>query len=196
MLSSTKSESIGLHAVPYTNSDETGADITVISPVKDKMYNLLVTILHVTTWITAIVLSFVAHDKLTNVKFYDVDDKGVVGLVEPSEACKALSLMQCIMAIVSFLFTALYGALVDKKDPPAPILGALLLAAIVSTIMISGANVTVTTVVKDMETYNFSLDAGIMISTASSMVFAFYIHFAKSANGAIDRLSAFPKYPS
>ena len=196
MLSNTKSESIGLHAVPYTNSDETGADITVISPVKDKMYSAVITILHVATWITAIVLSFVAHANLTSVTFYDVDDKGAVGLVEPSEASKALSLMQCIMAIVSFLFTALYGALVDKKDPPAPILGALLLATIISTVMISGANLTVTTVVKDMDTYNFSLAAGIMISTASSMVFAFYIHFAKSANGAIERVSAFPKYSS
>ena len=55
--------------------------------------------------------------------------------------------------------------------------------------MISGANLTITTIVKDMDTYNYSLVSGIMVATAASMVFAFYIHFAKSANGALNRPS-------
>lgn len=186
-----KSDPVGLLAVPYTNNDDTGADITVISPVEDKLLSALITLLHVGTWIAAIALSCLARNHLVEVKYMDVLEDGSVGQVSPSEACKALADMQIIMTSVSFAFTALYGALVSKKDTPAPILGALLLATIISTVMISGANLTITTIVKDIDTYNMSLVAGITVATASSMVFAFYIHFAKSGQGEIQR----PDFP-
>lgn len=188
MLKTPKIEPVGLLAVPYTNGDE-DPDITVISPVKDKLFSLLVTLLHVGTWATAIGLSCVARNHLVEVTYMDVLEDGTIGSVSPSSACKALADMQIIMTSISFAFTALYGALVHREDTPAPILGALLLATIISTVMISGANLTITTIVKDMDTYNYSLVAGIMVATAASMVFAFYIHFARSAAGNLKRPS-------
>lgn len=182
----TKAQPVGYLGLVH-NKDKS-FDVTVVSPVgKDRILGYAIAIVHVLTWAMAILFSCIARNHLVDVKYHDVMHDGTIGEVGPSEACKSLALVQIIMVSLSFGLTALFGAFVDKEDTAAPVFGAFLLATVICTVMIASANLTITTIVKDMDTYNFSLAAGVLTGTASSMVVAFYVNFAKGDQGKVNR---------
>ena len=128
-------------------------DVTVVAPG-----NMMIIGVHVVSWIVAIVLSFMANGEYRD-------------LATAKDPAKGMMLFQCIMSIVSLLGAAAHASFMKK---PGPIVGVFLLASVIFTTVLSGANLAVSVV--DSSVYNMALFACIFVTLSSCMVISFYIY--------------------
>tara|TARA_B110000858_G_scaffold196479_1_gene255393 strand:- start:81 stop:590 length:510 start_codon:yes stop_codon:yes gene_type:complete len=134
-------------------NDNNTFDVTVVSPG-----NGIIIVVHVLSWIAAIVLSFVSL-----VTYSDLDGA--------NDQAKATMMLQAIMTIVCLLGAAAHASLVSKGGP---IVGVFLLTAVLSTTILSGANMALS--VGDSGAYIMALFACLVVTLSSCMIVAFYIN--------------------
>jgi len=134
-------------------NDNNTFDVTVVSPG-----NGIIIVVHVLSWIAAIVLSFVSL-----VMYGD--------LSRGNDQVTAMMILQAIMTIVCLLGAAAHASLVTNGGP---IVGVFLLTAVLFTTILSGANMALS--VSDSGTYIMALFACLFVTLSSCMIVAFYIN--------------------
>lgn len=147
-------------------------DTTVVSPGSvSGMFGLVVAVVHVICWILAITFSWVSNGTMDSVKITNS-----TGGHEPvADGVKAMTMLQGVLTILSFLGAAVHAAFARM---PAPLSSAFLLFVVLLTAMIAGANMSSSAVTGDTDAYNMAVLAGLFVALSSSMVFAFYVEMA------------------